>query len=243
MHLVAVEAFEELDDEDRLRWLADHLLQLAAREDIEELIGPAELDIGRDRDRVIGLQERIEQILDRDRRLLLDALSKLLARQHLLRREARSKLDDVPQAELSVPLVLKHDASVLTGHDEMKLIEVGLCVREHLVARFKRPREIAVGRVTDLRRPVAHDEHDLVAPAREFAQLAQGDRMTEVQVLRRRVKALLDTQLTLARSELVAQIAEHADAADRTRQEFVELFRWNRRRHGHRIGSEAVSIA
>src|SRR5207244_4107707 len=30
MHLVAVEAFEELDDEDRLRWLADHLLQLAA---------------------------------------------------------------------------------------------------------------------------------------------------------------------------------------------------------------------
>src|SRR5207245_74586 len=116
-------------------------------------------------DRVIGLEEWIEQILDRDRRLFLHALSEFLAREHLLRCEARSKLDDVPQAELSVPLVLKDDAGVLARHDEMELIEVGLGVREHLVARLKRPREITVGWVAYLRRPVAHDEHDLVAPA------------------------------------------------------------------------------
>ena len=47
--------------------------------------------------------------------------------------------------------------------------------------------------------------------------------MTEVQIGMRRVKALLDTQLTLARGERGAQIAQHAHVAHRTREEFIEI--------------------
>src|ERR671935_880204 len=63
-----------------------------------------------------------------------------------------------------------------------------------------------------------------------------------MEVARRRVKALLDTQLTLARGEVRAQIAENAHGAHSARQEFVELGRRNRRWHGHRIGSAPLAL-
>src|SRR5439155_20364388 len=105
-HLLAVETLEELHDEDGLRTLSELLLQLAAREDVEELIRPAELHVGLHRHGVVRLDQGVEQVLDRDRRLLVEAASELLAREHLLRREARRELNDVAEPELPVPLVL-----------------------------------------------------------------------------------------------------------------------------------------
>jgi hypothetical protein len=148
------------------------LLQLAAGQDVEELVRSPELHVRLDRDRVIGLQQGIQQVLDRDRRLALLALAEFFARQDLLRGESRRELDDVAQAELPVPLVLQNDSRVLTWHDEVELIEVGPRVLHDLVAGLERTAVIEVAGVPDLGRPVAHDEHDLVPPLRELTKLS-----------------------------------------------------------------------
>ena len=67
-HLVhAVEALEQRHRHDDLRLLAIGLLQLAADQQIELLIGAAELDIGLQRHRVVALHERIQELVDGDR--------------------------------------------------------------------------------------------------------------------------------------------------------------------------------
>ena len=47
--------------------------------------------------------------------------------------------------------------------------------------------------------------------------------MTEVKIRVSRVESLLDTQLTLARSERRAEIAEHTHVTHATREEFIEF--------------------
>src|SRR6185436_872981 len=98
-HLLAVEALEQVIDEEVLRPLTQLLLQLATGQDVEELVGAADLDVRLDRDRVVRLQQRVEEILYRDRRLLLEPLAEFLTLKHLLRREARREVDDVLQPE------------------------------------------------------------------------------------------------------------------------------------------------
>src|SRR2546423_15670759 len=63
-----------------------------------------------------------------------------------------------------------------------------------------------------------------------------------MQVGRRRVESLLDTQLTLARSEKRTEIAQHADVRDGTREEFVQLTLCRTCRHRQRIRSAAVTM-
>src|SRR6266550_3402952 len=87
-HLLAVQSLEELDYEDRLRALPDHLLQVPPGEDVEELVGAAELHVRLDRDRVVRLEQRVQEVLDRDRRLLIETLAKFLACEDLLRGES-----------------------------------------------------------------------------------------------------------------------------------------------------------
>jgi len=47
--------------------------------------------------------------------------------------------------------------------------------------------------------------------------------MPEMEIRMRRVKPLLDTQLTLASGEGGAEIAKHAHLTHATREEFIEL--------------------
>ena len=127
-HLLAIQALEERDGEDLLRRLAELALELAAREDVEELIGAAHLDVGLGGDGVVRLQERVEQILDRDRRLLLHSFAELLALEHLLRGEAAGEIDDVFESELPEPLGLEDDPAAFLRHDHVELLHVGLRV-------------------------------------------------------------------------------------------------------------------
>ena len=47
--------------------LAVGALQVRADEEIEELVGATELDVGLDRDRVVALQQRVHELDHRDR--------------------------------------------------------------------------------------------------------------------------------------------------------------------------------
>jgi len=99
-HALAVEALEQVRHVDVLRALADHRLQLATSEEVEELVGSASLDVGLDRDRVVRLKEGVEEILDRDRRARCLSLPEFLAGEHLLDGEARGELDHIAKPEL-----------------------------------------------------------------------------------------------------------------------------------------------
>ena len=67
-HLVdPVRAVDERRRQRHLRLLAVGDLDVAAREQVVLLVGPSELDVGLDRDGVVGLHERVEELRDRDR--------------------------------------------------------------------------------------------------------------------------------------------------------------------------------
>ena len=53
--------------QDRLLGLAVGALDVAAEQQVERLVGAAELDVGVDRDRVVALQQRVQRLEDRDR--------------------------------------------------------------------------------------------------------------------------------------------------------------------------------
>ena len=104
-HLVdAVEALEQRQRQDALRLLAVVALQLAADQQVEFLVGAAELDVGLERDRVVALRQRIEEFVDRDRLLALIALGEVVALQHPRDRVLRRELDHAVRAERRQPL-------------------------------------------------------------------------------------------------------------------------------------------
>ena len=83
-HLLhAVEAFEDRRHQDDLRLLAGVALQVAAAHQVELLVGAAELDVALQRDGVVALHHGVEQLVDADGLLVLEALVEVLALQHL----------------------------------------------------------------------------------------------------------------------------------------------------------------
>ena len=177
------------------------------------------------------LQQRVEKVFDRDRRLLLESLPEFLALEHLLRGEARREVDHVLQPEPPEPLGLEDDARSLARHDEVELLDVGLGVPHDLVVRHRRSRLILVGGIADLRRPVADDQHDLVTPLSELSHLAQRDGMAQMQVRMRRVEALFDTQLTVPGAQAGGEVFADDHLGHPTGQELFELGVAGARRH------------
>ena len=80
---LAVETFEQGHGEHDLRRLAVVGWQFAAHQQVELLIGAAEFDVALEGDRVIALHHRVEQFVDADRLLFLEALVEVLALEHL----------------------------------------------------------------------------------------------------------------------------------------------------------------
>ena len=68
-HLLdAVDARQDRHRQDALLRLAVGALDVAPEQQVERLVGAAELDVGAHRDRVVALHQRVEQLEDRDRR-------------------------------------------------------------------------------------------------------------------------------------------------------------------------------
>ena len=109
-----------------LRRLAVVPLQLAADLQVEPLIRAAQLDIGLQRDRIVALRERIEQLVQRDGLFFLEALVELLALQHLRDGEMRGEADDALEAERAQPLGVEADFGLIAIEDAEDLVGVGL---------------------------------------------------------------------------------------------------------------------
>ena len=113
--------------------LAHHALQLPANQQIEHLVGAAELYIGLDGNGVVGLQQRVEQFRDGDGFLVGEPGGKVGPLQELSHSEHAGQFKDVGQAELPEPLTLvDHFSPVLVHHLE-ELTEIGLSVLQDLL--------------------------------------------------------------------------------------------------------------
>ncbi len=84
-HLVdAVESLEEGHQHDDLLGLPFFTLEVSADEDVEELVGPAEFDIGLDHDGVPSLDDGVLHLVEADGIAAFDAVPEVLAMEHLL---------------------------------------------------------------------------------------------------------------------------------------------------------------
>ena len=97
-HLLhAVGAGQQRHQEALLRALAHLLLEIPPDQQVEPLVGAPELDVGLDHHRVIGLEQRVQQLRDGDWLVGLIASGEVLAGQELRHREPARQLDDIGQ--------------------------------------------------------------------------------------------------------------------------------------------------
>src|ERR1043165_7396868 len=181
--LLAVQALEQRHGDDALRLLAPGPLQLPPHQEIELLVGPAELYVGLHRDRVVSLHQRVEQLVHRDRSFFAEPPGKIVALEELGHGVFRREADDALGAELVGPLGVEQDLRALRVEDLERLIAVALRVGENLLARERRTGLTLARRVADHAGEVADQELDLVA---------------EVQIGSGRVQPQLDAELAAA---------------------------------------------
>src|SRR6185437_1864505 len=111
--LHAVGAFQDRHRKDNLRLLPVIFLQHASHQQIEFLVGTAQFHIGFQSDGIITLANGIEQLMNGDGLLFLEALVKLLALQHLRHGKFRRQPDKVLSRHLGKPARVEIDHSLL----------------------------------------------------------------------------------------------------------------------------------
>src|SRR6516164_7292670 len=180
-------------------------LQLAPDEQVEFLIRSSQLDVGLQRDRVVALRKRIEELVHGDRLSFAVARGEVLALEHARHGVLRSELDHAVGAERLQPFGVERDLGLVAVEDQEHLIGVGLCVRVQLFARERRARDVASRRIADHPGEVADQKDDVVPEVLELPELVELNGVAEVQVGPRRVEAFLDAQ-RLAALELRGEL-------------------------------------
>ena len=194
-HLVlAVETFEQRHGEHDLRRLAVIVLQFAAHQQVELLVGAAEFDVALERDRVVALHHGIEQFVHADRLLFLEALVEVLALEHLRDGELGGQADEAFVVELEEPLGVVADFGLVAVENLEDLRLVGFGVGVELLAGERRTRGVAARGIADESGAVADEEDDGVAHVLEVLELADEHGVAEVQVGRGGIEAGLDAQ-------------------------------------------------
>ena len=109
---------------------------LAPGQQVVELVGPAELDVGLDRDRVVRLHQRIEELRDGDRLARLHPLLEVVALEDPRDRDRARQADDIGVGQLREPFAVVANLGPGRIEDHHRLLEVRLRVAvDLLVAR------------------------------------------------------------------------------------------------------------
>ncbi len=174
-----------------LRLLPVRALQFAPHQQIESLVRAAQFHIGLERDRVISLHQRIQQLVHGNGLLVLKSFVKILALQQLRNRVLRHQADEIVGAKLPKPSPVEVDHSFLRieNLENLRLISFGIFL--NLPARQRRPRGRASRGVTNHAGEITDQENCGVPEILKMFQLAQYNRVPEVQVGSRRVHAQL----------------------------------------------------
>ena len=194
-HLLdAVQPFQQRHGQDALRLLAILLLQVAAHQQVELLVGAAEFNVGLERHRVVALHQRVEELVDADRVAGVEALVEVVALHHARHGVFGRQLDQPARAQCVAPLavVAQLGAGRVQHLEGLRL--VGLGVGADLLLGQRRAGGVAAAGVADQRGEVADQEDHLVPQVLQLAHLVQHHGVADVDVGRRRVQPQLDAQ-------------------------------------------------
>ncbi len=200
----AVEAFEEGDGDGDLGGLTGVFLEVAADEEVEELVGAAEFDVGADFDGVPALHDGVLDFVEADFAAGFDAIAEVFALEHLLEGDAAVEADHFGEGHLAKPGAVVDDFGAVAVEDFEDLIGVSAGVVEDLRVGEGGAGGGAAGGVADHGGEVADDEDRGVAEFLKLAQLFQGHAVAEVEVGGGGVGTELDAQGT-AEGEFVGQ--------------------------------------
>ena len=98
---------------DDLRRLAVILLDLAAHQQIEFLVGAAHFDVAFERHRIVGLRQRIHQLVHGDGHALLVALGEIVALQDARHGVLGAQPDHVQVLQRLQPLAVEADLGLV----------------------------------------------------------------------------------------------------------------------------------
>lgn len=138
----AVCALEQRHGKRDLRLHAHLLHELAAGEQVEELVGAAHLDVGLDLNGVEGLHHGVQKLVQSNRRLGLVALGKVVALKDAGDGELGAHLQKAGQVHRQDPVAVMHDGGLLGVQNLHGLAHVGLGVGLDLLLRKLRTRGV-----------------------------------------------------------------------------------------------------
>ena len=169
-------------------------LQLAAHQQVELLIGTAQLDVRLQRDRVIALQQRIEEFVNRDGLAAGVALFEVVALHHAGHGLLGRQLDHAGRTQLAQPGRVVLDAGLGGVEDLERLLGIGEGVMFDGLFGERRTGSVLAGGVTHHGSEVTDQQDHFMAQILEGLQLVEDHGMTQVNVGGGRVHAQLDAQ-------------------------------------------------
>ena len=219
---MAVGAHQQRHREGHLRLHAHGAHEVAAREQVEDLVVAAHLEVGLDHDGVVGLQHRVDELVQGDGLALGVAVVEVLALEDASHVELAHELQHLGEVEALQPVAVVDDRGLLGVEDLHGLLDVGLGVGLDLLLGEGRAGGVAAGRVADEGGAVADDQRHVVAQVLELTHLAQRHGVAEVKVGGGGVHAQLDVE-GRALLELLLELVQRHDLHGAGRDD-LELF-------------------
>ena len=161
-------------------------------------------------DGVVALGDGVDELVEGDGLLVLEALVEHLALEHLGDGELGHELDEVVVGELVEPLGVEADFGFFAVEDFEDLVLVGFGVGGDFFAGEGLAGDVFAGGVADEGGAVADEEDDGVAELLEVAELAHEDGVAEVEVGGGGVEAGLDAEGMPVRRESSRRAARAA---------------------------------
>ncbi|MCY1395651.1 hypothetical protein D9M71_106020 [compost metagenome] len=168
-------------------------LQLTPHQQVELLIGTAELDICAQSYRVVTLNQRIQELVNGDWLIGRVALVEVIAFEHPSHGVLRSQANEVGRPHLIHPGGVEGHFGFCRVQNLEDLSLVGLGVLEDLLASERRTRSTFAARIADHPGEVTNQEDHLMPQLLELAQLINKHGVTQVQIRSRWIEARLNT--------------------------------------------------
>ncbi len=158
------------------------------------MIGAAEFDIGAEGDRIIALDERVEQLVDADWDSALKPFGEVVALHHLGEGHLGGEPDKLLRSEAVHPTGVEVDPCPIGIEQLEDLLLVGLGVGVDLFPGQGGTGRVAARWIPDQGGEVPDQEDHFVAQLLKVAHLPDQHGMAQMQIRCRWVEARLDTQ-------------------------------------------------
>jgi hypothetical protein len=160
---VAVGSHQDGQRQADLRPLSEGLLEFAAGHQVEELLRPADLHVRLQGHGIVGLHQRVEELVQPDGIALGVALGEVLAGQELLHREVRGQPDEIGEGQRGQPVGVVAHLGLVGVQDFERLLCVSLRFLGYLFERLLGASAVLVAGIADESGEGADEKDNLVA--------------------------------------------------------------------------------